>query len=128
MVRIITGDITEVEEDTEVTRVTPEYSKEESGYKSPGSATFNPDHDRCFDCVHYNGDGECSVVEGMIEGEAYCEEFYADVLVAGHSHGDDVEENYIVYGPGFDWSVSHAKEFGMDIKEAIENKIRNILR
>lgn len=127
MVRIITGDITEPEDESEVTSVFPEYTKEESGYKSPRSETFDPNHKRCMDCVHYNGQGECSVVEGGVEPEGYCEEFYADVLVAGHKHGNNIEENYIMFGGAFDWDIDHAKEFGMDIRESIQNKIRNTL-
>lgn len=38
--------------------------------------------DRCRNCVHYQGDGACALVAGMISPDGWCEKFKKDRAAA----------------------------------------------
>jgi hypothetical protein len=105
-------------------RFRPRFNQKEAVYLEPGDRSYREDHKVCDQCAHFIEGGGCHIVEGPISEDGYCEEFYADVGVYGHLHEEGVEENLSVYGHSFDWGVSDAKEFAIDIRERLEAKIR----
>lgn len=105
-------------------RFTPPFNKTEASYKSRRSQDFGGGHKRCRDCAHYIEGGGCKMVEGEIHPDDYCEELFADIGIFGHKHEGYVEENLIVWGEEFNWSIEDAKEFAADLRERIESRIR----
>lgn len=107
-------------------RFKPPFKKSDVDYKNEGDPSFDETHSRCKDCAHYIDGGGCKMVQGGIEDDSYCEDLYADIGVFGHKHDIGVEENLIIWGDGFSWSIEDAKEFAMDMRERIEQRIREI--
>lgn len=105
-------------------RFRPRFNQKEAAYLEPGDRSYLDNHKVCDQCAHFIEGGGCHIVEGPISEEGYCEEFYADVGIYGHRHEDGIEENLSVWGHSFDWDVSDAKEFAMDIRERLQAKIR----
>lgn len=104
----------------------PEYTKTEVGYRTPGTDRFDQDHDRCEDCVHFIEGGGCHLVQGRVSPNAYCEQHYGDYMVAAHDHGapEGIEVNYEEYGPAFGFSIADAAQFATQIRERIEQRVR----
>lgn len=105
-------------------RFRPRFTQREASYLYEGDREYDDEHPVCDECAHFIEGGGCHMVEGPIELDGYCEEFYADVGVFAHRHDEGVEENLSVWGYDFDWSISDAEEFAMDIREILEAKIR----
>ncbi len=105
-------------------RFRPRFSQKEASYLEPGDRSYNSNHKICEECAHFIEGGGCHVVEGPISEDGYCEEFYADVGVYGHKHETGIEENLSIFGYDFDWKITDAKEFAMDIRERLEGEIR----
>ena len=116
------GDV-EVFDDDSI-RFKPNFLKQEAGYRWPTDGEYDGTHEKCRSCAHFIEGGGCHIVQGDIDKEGYCEQFYADLGVYGHDHGDYVEENLIIWGLDFNWDMEGAKEFANDIVERIEEKIR----
>lgn len=119
--------ITQVDEDFEqrvkgtegLDEVHKPFSHGEAEYFDPNDRGFDPSHSRCKDCAHYDNHGNCAIVPD-IEPDGYCENFFADVGLFGHRHGDNVELNLTVWGDVFDWTMSHIDNFA----EKVESKLR----
>ncbi|MEF8808925.1 hypothetical protein [Natronomonas sp.] len=92
-------------------RFTPPHSKRQAAYRRPGGPDFDPDHERCDSCAHYIPGGGCHLVQGEIDPDAYCEEFYADYGAFGHEHDEFVEVNAEFVGDDFDWEPDDVEEF-----------------
>lgn len=103
------------------TRFRPQHSKEEAAYREAGSSRFDPEHGRCGSCVHYIPGGGCHFVEGEIDPEDYCEEFYADIGVFAHQHSDRFDINAVLEGDN--WEAS--PEAVTDFVEAIEDRLEH---
>lgn len=105
-------------------RFRPPFDKGEAGYVVPGRAGFDPRHDRCRDCVHYISGGGCHFVQGEIDPEAYCDEFYADYGVFAHEHADHVEVNAELTGPAWDFDSADIHDFVDEIEERLQQRQR----
>lgn len=104
-------------------RVKKPFTHMSAKYRSPGDDEYNHRHERCKSCAHYDNNGSCFIVPD-IEPEGYCEEYYADVIIAGHKHGETVEENLILLGEQFNWDDRDIEEFTLDIAEMLERQHR----
>jgi len=58
---------------------TPPRTKDEARYHEPAEGP-NPELD-CMDCAHYIEGGNCHIVQGDVNPEGHCENYYADVGV-----------------------------------------------
>lgn len=90
------------------------FSHEKADYRSPGDPGFDPNHERCETCAHYDDNGHCRIVPD-IEPDGYCAEFYSDVGIFMHAHDDFVEVNLALWSEIFDWD-------GRDLENA-ENEV-----
>lgn len=86
------------------------YGHEEAGYRDQSDEEFDPSHDRCRDCAHFDDHGHCFIVPDIDPG-GYCEMFFADFGVFGHAHEDFIEQNLAIFGDEFDWDTESAEEF-----------------
>lgn len=59
-------------------RVSKPFSHEDANYLEKGDSGFDPNHPRCKDCAHFDGEGSCHIVPD-IKPEGYCTEFYSDL-------------------------------------------------
>lgn len=107
-------------------RFRPRYTQKEASYLFPGDDDYDDTHKACESCAHFIEGGGCHMVEGPIDLDGYCEEFYADVGVYGHKHPHGIEENLSLWGWEFDWDEGDAAEFAMDIRERLQQKVRGM--
>lgn len=107
-------------------RFMPPYTKKAAEYQPLGSDEFDQTHDRCGSCVHFIEGGGCHLVQGDIDPEAYCEEFYADYGVFAHEHDDFVEVNAELVGPDWDFSERSIEEFVDDLEERLQQRRREL--
>lgn len=77
----------------------PPFTKEQAGYRDHDSGEMGK---ACGDCAHYIEGGGCHLVQGGIDPDAYCNEFYADVGLFGHAAGGSPLMNLIMWGEQFD--------------------------
>lgn len=105
-------------------RFQPQFTKDEAGYRETDAADFDPSHDRCGDCVHYIPENGCHLVQGDIDPEDYCAEFYADYGVFAHEHDQHVEVNFEMRGRKLDFEQSDIQDFVDEIEERLQQQIR----
>jgi hypothetical protein len=108
-------DLMGVNSDGSITMMPP-FTKEEAQYDVDIS---NPYH--CGDCVHYVEGGGCTLVQGEIEPEGYCENFFAEVGMFGSQFSDPVL-NLKLWGDDYSMGMKDIDEFIDQVEEALENK------
>lgn len=108
-------------------RFKPPFSKSQADYREIGDRDFDGSHSRCGSCSHFIENEKnrqisgCHVVQGEINPEDYCEEFYSDVGVFGHKHDDFVEINLTLLGENFDeWSGMDVDEFADTVEGELD--------
>lgn len=106
-------------------RFTPPYTKAEADYRTDEDPDFDTSHDRCQDCVHYIPGGGCHLVQGEIDPEYYCGEFFADYGVFAHDHGSYVEVNSELYGSALDIEDFDIRDFVDEIEERLQQRMRD---
>lgn len=104
-------------------RFRPPFTKEQAGYREHDSGDMEKS---CSDCSHYIEGGGCHLVQGGIDPNYYCNEFYADVGLFGHSAGGSPLLNLIMWGEEFD--VHFDKEDVDDILSLMESAMRDRVR
>lgn len=109
-------------------RLEPPYTKDDAGYLTANSPDFDPGHDKCGSCVHYVPGRGCHFVQGEIDPEAYCVEFYADYGVFAHDHGDHVEVNAELVGQAWDYDDAAIADFVDEIEERLQQRSRTEAR
>lgn len=112
----------DVDMEGNVGRVVKPFDHEDADYREPGDDDFDPNHQRCRDCAHYDDNGNCHIVED-IEPDAYCSNFFADFGVFGHRHPGFVELNLSMVGDAFNWSTDDAESF----IEKVADELRGII-
>lgn len=105
-------------------RFKPPFSKGHAEYIEPDNKGFDSSHKRCHSCTHYIQGGGCHLVQGKIDPQGYCGEFYADYGVFGHRHSTDIEENFELVGDSFDWTMDNIEDFVLDIRERLQQLYR----
>lgn len=98
--------------------VTKEFSHSEAKVKRPSDDDYDPNHSKCKSCAWYDNNGNCRIVED-IEPNYYCENFYADVLVAAHEHPDKMEVNLVAWGSNADFGMKQIKELADRMKDRL---------
>lgn len=106
-------------------RFLPPFTKEEAAYFPTDDPAFDPTHDRCGSCVHYIPGMGCHFVQGEIDPEAYCEEFYADYAAFAHEHPGHAEINAELAAPNWAWSEETITDFVTDVRERLEQRRRD---
>lgn len=97
----------------------PPFTKEEAGYGDGGVATPA----KCKDCAHFIEGGGCHFVQGEIDPEDVCEQFYADYGVYGDNDTDVGLSNPVnVWGEKFDWSENDIEDFVRRVRESLEDR------
>lgn len=104
----------------------PQFTKEEANYHEPFSGGSAAELD-CENCAHYIEGGGCHVVQGEIDPEGHCEEYYADVgfFAKGSAPGVNPVVNLVMWGERAKKRLeqgSSAKIVG-DIKERIRDYV-----
>ncbi len=122
--------------DTGETCFNPPYTKNEAFYRVEGSSEFDESHDRCRDCVHYieqdieegEEQGQCKMVEGIIEPSAYCKQYYSDVGIYAHNHDGYPQVELISLGDklaeNFDWDETVVDRLLNDIRDSLNDEMR----
>lgn len=105
-------------------RFAPPFTKDQAGYVTPDDPSFDATHDRCADCVHFIPGEGCHFVQGRIDGNAYCSEFYADFGAFAHDHGDHVEVNAELVGPEMAFDEADIADFVDEIEERLQQRRR----
>ena len=79
------------------TTFVPEFTKQEAKYTD---ARSNSDNITCKDCAHYIEGGGCHVVQGEIDPDGKCDNFYSDIgmFVRG---GGTPDVNLVLWGEKF---------------------------
>lgn len=90
---------------------TPPFTKNEADYKTKVESDFDNSHKKCRSCSHFIEGGGCHLVQGQIDEQAYCGEFYADVGLYGHRHTNMTELNLTVWGESYDWDSEDVDDF-----------------
>lgn len=111
--------MTEPGHDGAITFIPPE-SKRSAGYRTLDEPGFEEDHSRCKSCAHYIEGGGCHMVRGKIDVNAYCEEYYADIGLYGHSHDNFAELNLTKWGEEFDWDENDVEDFINRVESKLE--------
>lgn len=108
-------DLMGVNSDGSITMMPP-FTKEEAQYE-----THTPHSYQCKDCVHFVEGGGCTLVQGEIDPDAHCENFFAEVGMFGSQFSDPVL-NLKLWGDDYSMSMRDIDEFIDQVEEALENK------
>lgn len=119
------GDVTESGTSPGTGEVYKPFGHDDAGYVVQGDEEFDPDHERCRSCAHYDDHGNCHIVPD-IDPDGYCSEFYADVGMFGHKHPWGIENNLNMFGEMFDWSMDDVENFVGEIRERLQEKVRGL--
>jgi hypothetical protein len=104
----------------------PQFTKEEADYHGPAQGG-SPELD-CKDCAHYIEGGGCHIVQGGVDPDGHCENYYADVGFFGR--GADIPQqktaiNLTLWGERAKKRLQHgsAAAIVQKIKEEITDKV-----
>lgn len=104
----------------------PQFTKEEADYHGPAQGG-SPELD-CKDCAHYIEGGGCHIVQGGVDPDGHCENYYADVGFFGR--GADIPQdktsiNLTLWGERAGKRLQHgsAAAIVQKIKEEITDKV-----
>jgi len=109
------GSVIDTHEDGSITMM-PAFTKEEAMYEQHSSSRKN-----CKECVHYLEGGGCSIVQGNIEPDAHCDNFYADVGIFANNV-EDVEINLKLWGERYNFSEGEVMELVNIVKESLTER------
>jgi len=101
----------------------PRFTKREAKYVGAHDSDRDAGHSPCKSCSHFIEGGGCHLVQGDIEPNAYCEEFYADVTISGHAHPNKTELNLTVWGERFDWTPKQMQWFIDNVEEKLSERV-----
>lgn len=105
-------------------RFQPPFTKDEATYREHEDEEGGK---ACADCAHYIDGGGCHLVQGGIDPDFYCAEFYADVGMFGHASRGSPLLNLIMWGEQFEQNFDDADvEDLLNLMEsAMENRLRS---
>lgn len=94
----------------------PPFTKEEASYEDRERSSR-----KCENCVHYLVGGGCAMVQGEIDPQAHCDNFYADVGLFGSNKGEDTL-NLKLWGEEYDFTQFDINRLINQVQDALEEK------